>query len=152
MKQRFEAVIESASRGGAFVTVPFDVEAVFGKKRVKVNATFDGIPYRGSIVRMGGPDHILPILKSIREELGKTFGDEVSVTVEIDDAVRTVELPEDLERALIQNKVAHAFFERLSYTHRREYVLWIGEAKRAETRRRRISRAIEILEKGIRGK
>ncbi|MBN1922479.1 MAG: DUF1905 domain-containing protein [Anaerolineae bacterium] len=78
----FTACIEPAQGGGAYVAIPFDVEQVFGKKRVPVNATIDGIPYRGSLVRMGQPCHVLGILKSIREALGKQVGDTVEVTLE----------------------------------------------------------------------
>ena len=58
----FEAIIQAGKRGGAFVVVPLDVEAIFGKKRVKIKATFDGIPYRGTMLRMGSPDHIVGII------------------------------------------------------------------------------------------
>ncbi len=77
----FRAVIEEGRGGGAFVTVPFDVEAAFGKKRVSVRATIDDRPYRGSLVRMGGPDHILGVLKEIRAKIGKRVGDEVYVVL-----------------------------------------------------------------------
>lgn len=69
---RFSAVIEDAGGGGAFVTIPFDVERAFGKKRVPVRATIDGVPYRGSLVRMGGECHILGILKSVRAKREET--------------------------------------------------------------------------------
>jgi hypothetical protein len=62
----FQARIEAAGGGGAYVRIPFDVEAAFGKKRVPVNATIDGEHYRGTLVRMDTPDHILIILKEIR--------------------------------------------------------------------------------------
>jgi len=84
MSQRFtfRATIEDAGRGGAFVTVPLDVEQLFGKKRVKVRATIDGEPYRGSLVSMGGPHHVLGVVKEIRTRIGKGVGDEVQVVVE----------------------------------------------------------------------
>ena len=152
MKKTFKAVIESASGGGAFVVVPYDVEATYGKKRVKVKATFDGVHYRGSIVRMGGPDHILPILKAIRQEIGKGPGDRVTVTVEADAEPRVVDVPDDFRQAINRNPSARSFFRDLSYTHKREYVLWINEAKRDETRRRRIARAVEMMEDGKKGR
>src|SRR5690606_5229969 len=58
MQYRFTASIESSGSGGAYVTIPFDVEAAFGEKRPKVHATFDGLPYRGTLAQMGGPDHV----------------------------------------------------------------------------------------------
>lgn len=78
----FDAVIVKVPDiDGAYVEIPFDVKAVFGKSHVPVNATFDGVPYQGSIVRMGTPCHILGIKKSIRAEIGKQSGDIVKVTI-----------------------------------------------------------------------
>ena len=78
--KKFKAKIQAGGMGGMFITVPYDVEKEYGKKRVKVMATIDGEPYQGSIVRMGGLDHILIIRKYIREKLEKGEGDEVSIT------------------------------------------------------------------------
>jgi bifunctional DNA-binding transcriptional regulator/antitoxin component of YhaV-PrlF toxin-antitoxin module len=145
--QRFHARLESAG-GGAFVTIPFDVEQVFGAKRVPVKATIDGEPYRGSLVRMGGPDHMLIVLKEIREKIGKGPGDEVEVTVEKDDEPRVVQPPPELAAALAADPDAAAHFERLAYSHRREYVKWIEEAKRPETRAGRVGKAVAMLRDG----
>jgi hypothetical protein len=147
-KHTFRAVIENAGGGGAFVRIPFDVEQVFGKKRVKVKATINGEPYRGTLVQMGEPCHILIVLKEIREKIGKTFGDQVEVTVEEDTEPRVVEIPPELAQALKQEPEVEAVFLRMAYSHQREYVRWIGEAKRAETRQKRAAEAIEILKRG----
>ncbi len=144
----FKTIIRNAGGGGAFVTVPLDVEAAFGSKRPKVRATIEGVPYRGTLVRMGGPDHMLIILKGIREQVGKTFGDEVKITVEPDVEPRLVDVPPDLKKALSRAPGAKALFDKLSYTHRKEYVRWINESKKPETRARRITQAIEMLKKG----
>jgi len=152
MTHRFTAPIEDAGNGGAFVTVPFDVEKAFGARRPKVRATFDDEPYRGTLVRMGGPHHILIVLKAIRERIGKGPGDAVAVTVEADEAPREVAVPEDLAAALDAAPEARAFFDGLAYTHRREYVQWIEEAKRAETRARRVGQAVEMLRAGRKGR
>ena len=141
----FEAVIQSAGGGGAFVIVPFDVEEVFGKKRVPIRATIDGEPYRGTLVRMGAPHHMLLVLKEIRERIGKGPGDTVKVTLEEDTEPRVVEIPPDLAGALEQVPKAASAFQALSYTHQREYVRWITEARREETRRRRIDRTVQAL-------
>jgi hypothetical protein len=143
----FRAVIEQAG-GGAFVTIPFDVEQTFGRKRVPVRATIDGEPYRGVLVRMGGPDHMLIVLKEIRERIGKQAGAEVEVTVEQDLEPRVVDVPADLQAALAERPEARSFFDSLSYTHRKEYVRWIEEAKREQTRTDRVARAAEMLAAG----
>ncbi len=66
---------------GAYIEFPYDVKEEFGKGRVKVSATFDGIPYDGSLVRMKTLGHILGVRKDIREKIGKQPGDVVHVTV-----------------------------------------------------------------------
>jgi len=150
-KQTFTAVIQNASGasgGGAFVEVPFDVEKEFGSKRPKVKALIEGIPYRGILTRMGTDCHILGIRKEIRERVGKTFGDEVKIMIEPDTEPRLIEIPADLMKELKKDKEAKALFEKLSYTHQKEYVSWITEAKKEETRQARVLKTIEMLRKG----
>jgi hypothetical protein len=144
----FTATIQDAGGGGAFVEVPFDVEAAFGSKKPKVKALIDGVPYRGTLVRMGTECHLLLILKSIRAQIGKTFGDTVKVSVEADTEPRVIEVPPELKKLFKTEKEAKVVFEKLSYSHQREYVLWINEAKRDETRQARILKTIEMLKKG----
>ena len=147
-KQTFTATIQNAGGGGAFVEVPFDVEAAFGSKRPRVKAMIEGVPYRGILTRMGTECHLLVVLKEIREQIGKTFGDAVTITVEPDTEPRLIEIPAGLKKAFKMEKEAKAFFDKLSYTHQREYVMWINEAKREETRLNRIAKAIEMLKQG----
>lgn len=147
-KHSFTAVIQNAGGGGAFVEVPFDVEEAFGSKRPKIKALIGGVPYRGLLVRMGSECHMLLILKSIREQIGKTFGDEVTVSVEADTEPRVIEIPAELKKAFKTEKEAKAFYDKLSYTHQREYVNWINEAKKEETRQNRIAKTIEMLKEG----
>jgi 4-hydroxy-3-methylbut-2-en-1-yl diphosphate synthase IspG/GcpE len=142
-KKSFAAVIREGRGGGAFVDVPFDVKATFGSARPKVLVTFDGEPYRGTIASMGGTS-LIGILKEIRTRLGKDIGDTVRVTVEPDSAPREIAVPEDVLAALRQAKL-EAAFDRLSYTHRREHINAIADAKRAETRQRRIDSMIDML-------
>ena len=147
-KQTFTAIILNAGGGGAYVEVPFDVEAAFGAKKPKVKATFEGVPYRGILSRMGTEHHILIVLKEIREKIGKSFGDEVNITVELDTEPRVIELPSELKKAFKTEQEAKSFFDKLSYTHQREYMNWINEAKREETRQNRIVKAVEMLKQG----
>lgn len=147
-KHTFTATILNAGGGGAFVEVPFDVEQAFGAKKPKIKATFEGVPYRGILSRMGMDYHILIILKSIREQIGKSFGDKVKITVELDTEPRVIEVPKDVMKELKKHKEAKTFFDTLSYSHKREYVMWINEAKRDETRQNRIVKTIEMLKKG----
>jgi len=143
----FSGKIRVREDGGAFVDFPRDVEKLYGVKgRVPVKVIFDGIPYRGSMVRMGGRRHILLILKEIREKLKKSAGDAVRVTVDLDEAPRVVVLAPDVEAAYKTAGVLGAY-RCLSFSHQREYSLWIEEAKQAETRSRRIAKSVDELRK-----
>ncbi|WP_283674375.1 DUF1905 domain-containing protein [Butyricicoccus sp. Marseille-Q5471] len=78
----FDAVIcKVPELDGAYIEFPYDVRAEFGRGRVKVRATFDGVPYDGSLVRMKTPGHILGLRKDIRAAIGKQPGDTVHVTL-----------------------------------------------------------------------
>ena len=147
----FRAPIRSSGRGGGghLVDVPPEViEALggqgSGRSRIPVTATFDGVPYRGSIVRMGG-GAVLGVRKAIMAEAGVSIGDTLTVVVSNDDATREVEVPDDLAEALRHSDEARAVFEGLSFSHRREYVESITEAKRPETRARRVERTVQAL-------
>jgi hypothetical protein len=147
-KHTFTAIIQNAGGGGAFVEVPFDVEKAFGSKRPKVKAMIEGVAYRGTLVRMGSESHLLLILKGIRGQVGKTFGDEINITVEADTEPREVEIPKDLLKELKKDKSAAVNFDKLAYTHQKEYVKWIEDAKKQETRHARVVKTIEMLKKG----
>ncbi len=149
-KYRFNAEIRTGDGGGAYVVFPYDVEKEFGSKgRVAVKATFNGVPYTGSLDRCGQPRHMLGLLKAIREQIGKGPGDTIEVVVWKDEGERIVTAPAQFEE-LMKREGLLSFFEQLSYTHRKEYCRWITEAKREETRSKRSERAIEMLKKGVR--
>ena len=77
----FDAIIlQSGNMDAAYVEVPYDIRALFGKGRLLVHATFDGVPYDGQIIKMGTPCYIIGLRKDIRKQIGKTFGDTVHVT------------------------------------------------------------------------
>lgn len=146
---RFKARIEDAGGGGTCIHFPYDVQKEFGTRgRVPVKATFDGVPYTGSMIKYGAPQHMLGILKSIREQIGKGPGDLVDVTIVKDDSQRAVDVPPEFE-ALLKNEDLWAFFDSLSYSHKKEYVRWISEAKREETRAARLEKSVSMLRSGV---
>jgi bifunctional DNA-binding transcriptional regulator/antitoxin component of YhaV-PrlF toxin-antitoxin module len=148
----FTATIEQDDSSGAagFIVFPYDLKETYGiGNLVPVVATFDGIEYRGSIAKMG-PEPLLLIRKDVREKLGKAAGDPVEVTVTVDKSAREVDVPDDLTQALNANPGAKSNFENLAYSHQRNYVLWINEAKRAQTRDTRVHKAVEMLSAGKR--
>ncbi|SCH74178.1 MULTISPECIES: YdeI/OmpD-associated family protein [unclassified Romboutsia] len=150
MVYKFKAIIQNRQdKDATYIEIPFDVEKEFGSKRVKVKATFDGIKYRGSIVKMGTPCYIIGITKDIRKQISKDAGDNVFVEIEKDEEIRVVELPDDFKYALIENEFAMKFYDSLSYSSKRKYVQWIDSAKKVETREKRIVEAVSKLENKI---
>ena len=143
-KQTIEVTLEKHPKMEATgITIPFDVEKVFGSKRVPVKATVNGAVYRGSIVRMGGR-YMLGIPKAFRDEAGISAGDNIVITLEPDTTPREVEVPADLTKA-IKRAGLSAAWDKLSYTHRKEHVRAVEEAKRPETRVKRIEKAVDML-------
>jgi bifunctional DNA-binding transcriptional regulator/antitoxin component of YhaV-PrlF toxin-antitoxin module len=145
-KQTFEVLLEKHEKSEATgITIPFDVEKVFGAKRVPVKVSINGAEYRSTIARMNGK-FIMAVPKHFREAAGVKAGEIITVIMEKDSAPRTVTIPEDFAAALEKAGLADAF-SKMSYTHRKEFVNSITEAKKEETRIRRIEKAIEDIEK-----
>ena len=144
----FDAVLQRPEKHptAAYIDIPLDVAKIFGTRgQVKVSVTIDGEPYRGSIAPMGTGCHSLIIRKDIRQKIGKHHGEAVHVVLRKDNTPRTVTVPADLQEALAGDAPIAAHFASLSYTHRKEFVQWIESAKRAETRQRRIAKAMSML-------
>jgi hypothetical protein len=148
-KYKFTAEIIAVMGGGAGVLFPYDVEKEFGTRgSVPVQATFNGVAYRGSLMNCGMANHALGVLKSVREQMGKGPGDAIDVVVWKDEAARTVEIPAEFAKRLRKEGLL-AGFEKLSYTHRKEYCRWITEAKKEETRLARTEKAVAMLKRGV---
>ena len=149
-KFTFDAEIRAGKGGGAYVVFPYDAQKEFGTNgKVPVGATIDGVPDKGALFRMGKPQHMLGVPKAIRVQLGKQVGDVVAVVLWKDEQPREVAVPAELLTRMKKAGVL-AFFESLSLTHRKEYSRWISEAKKDETRTRRLDKAIELLTDGVR--
>ncbi len=146
-KHSFHARIQlDVTNGGAWVEVPFDVKEAFGSGRPRVKVVFDNkVEYRGSLVKMGGSNHLLGVRKNIREALAKKPGDYIEVEVQLDDQPRVVEIPEVLEKAFNDFPAAKATFLSMSYSHQREHVEYILSAVKDETRERRARKTVETL-------
>jgi antitoxin component of MazEF toxin-antitoxin module len=108
----FRAPVRSSGRGGGYIVElpPEVVGALGGKGRIPITATFNDVPYRGSIVRMGG-GAVLGVQKAIMAEAGVRVGDSITVVVRNDEGPREVEVPDDLAEALARNDPARAAFE-----------------------------------------
>jgi len=151
---QFKAVIkQNGEMNAAFVEFPFSTEEIFGKKgQVKIKAVFDDkVEYRGSLAKMKSECHILGLTQEIRKQLGKSFGDEVSVYLLEDKEERVVEIAEDIALVFNENPEAKVLFDKMSYTHRKEYIRWIEEAKKPETRENRKLKMIQMILDGKKG-
>ncbi|HEX3589775.1 MAG TPA: YdeI/OmpD-associated family protein [Pseudonocardiaceae bacterium] len=142
---RFHATIELNGKTATGIEVPPEVVTELGGgKRAKVTVTINGFTYRNSIASMGGR-FLISVSADVRAQAGVAAGDQVDVDVELDTAPREVTVPDDLAAALARDAKARGAFEKLTYSHRLRWVSWINDAKKAETRDRRVVTAIEDL-------
>ncbi len=132
--------------GGCLVPVPREVATKLGLKGMpKIQAVIAGQPYRGSLMPMGDGTYCLGVLKSIQDAAGVGFGDTVAIELEVDTAPRLVEPPADLAKAMAKDKKMSAAWEKLSFTNKKEMARSLEEAKRPETRERRLTAILAKL-------
>ena len=148
---RFEVTLEAAERGpGCGIRLPFDPKAAFGSGRAPVRVSVnDGDPFRTTVAVYGGVAWV-GLRKDQQAAMGVGPGDLVQVQIDRDDAPREVDLPVELAEVLAGSPEAARTFAALSYTHRREYARWVGEAKREQTRVARAAKAVTMLNEGVR--
>ncbi len=145
----FTAVIKSNSKvanSSAWIEFPFDLKETYGVGNlVPFKATFDGhVTYRGSLAKMGGPGAMILLRKDVRADLGKEPGQSVDVVVELDDKPRDLAVADDIKKAL-RSAGLWEKFSSFAFTHRKEYIQWIEDAKKPETRLRRIAKMREMI-------
>lgn len=144
-KQTFEAVLEKHPKmDAAGITIPFDVEEVYGKRRVPVVIEINGEQYRTTIFHMGGK-YMVGTPKEYRERAGLTPGERIVITMWYDTEERTVEIPKDLAKELKSIPGGLKNWEKLSYTTKKEHARSIEGAKQTETRLRRIQKIVDSL-------
>jgi hypothetical protein len=145
---RFRTTIELSGKTTTGIIVPPEVVADLGSgKRPAVRVTVGGHTYRSTVASMGGK-YMISLSAENREKAGVAAGDEVEVELELDSAPREVDVPADLAEALGGDAEAKRFFDGLSYSNQSWYVLWIEGAKKAETRQRRVEKAVTMLREG----
>jgi hypothetical protein len=145
---RFKAQLQPRGPAAAVVLDDAQVDVVGeGAKRFPVVATVNGYTWRTSVARMGGK-FLLGLNREVREAAGVGAGQKVDVTLSLDVDPRDVEVPEALAAALASDPHAKAAFEGMAFTHRKEYARWVADAKRDETRQRRVDQALEMIRSG----
>lgn len=142
---KFEATIQLAGKTATGIGVPDEIVAALeAGNRPPVRVTVAGYTYRTTVARRHG-EFKVPVSADVRERAGVAAGDKVRVEIELDTAPREVVVPAELADALAEHPTAKAAFEKLSYANRQRYVLAIEGAKTAETRQRRIAKALDEL-------
>jgi hypothetical protein len=145
---RFRATVQLNGKTATGIEVPDEVVAGLGQgQRPPVRVTIGGYSYRTTVARMDGR-FLVSLSAENRAGAGVAAGDEVEVDLEIDDAPREVEVPADLGAALGQDNAARTNFEALPYSHRKEWVRWVTEAKKPDTRATRITKTVQSLHEG----
>lgn len=145
----FNAVLlQSGEMDAAYVHFPFDVMECFGAKGlIKIDAVFDHqVNYRGSLANMGTGHHILIVLKRIRKQLNKQFGDQIHVCLKADLNERKVEIPPLVQDLFTTFPELEQGFHQLSFTRRKEMIAWILEAKKPETKEKRLAKMLQLIE------
>src|SRR5262249_1612595 len=141
---------ELVARGPAAAFVLDDEQVATvgeGAKRFPVVATVNGYTWRTSVARMGG-EFLVGLNKEVRAGAAVAAGDTVALEPKLDSEPRTVEVPPALATALDGDPEAKRIYDGLAFTHRKEFARWVAEAKRDETRERRVAKALEMLHAG----
>ena len=148
VQRRFRARIEPMDPAGAWSKnrSPFQVDRVSGSKaRVPVKGTMNGIAFKASLLPEGDGTHDMCVNESLRRKARVQQGEVVAMMLEADTAHRAIRTPQDLKAALDRDPQAAERYAHLAYSHRKAYVEWIETAKHAETRARRIEKAVEMI-------
>jgi hypothetical protein len=145
---RFQATVQLNGKTATGIEVPDEAVAELGQgRRPPVRVTIGSYSYRTTVARLGGR-FLVPLSTENRAAAGVAAGDEVEVDLELDNTPREVEVPADLAAALGQDDAALANFEALPYSHRKEWVRWVTEAKKPDTRTTRITKTVQSLHEG----
>lgn len=145
----FTAELFLAGKTATAMVLPDEVVEALGRgKRPPVVVRLPGHSYRSTVSVMGGR-FMLPVAAEHREAAGLSAGDRVEVTLTLDEAPRTVDVPIDLAEALAAAGLTEAF-EAMSYSHRKEHVRAVEDAKKPETRARRVAKAVDMIAAGAR--
>jgi hypothetical protein len=147
LAKTFTVELERVQKTATMFRVPFDLESAFGRARPPVKVTIRGHTWRTTPGVYGG-EGLVVVNRAVKGATGVDAGDRVRVRMELDTEPRTVDAPRDLAAVLAADPAAKKAFAAMSFTHRREYVEWVEEAKRPETRSRRIASTVDRVREG----
>ncbi|TNJ64816.1 DUF1905 domain-containing protein [Paenibacillus hemerocallicola] len=145
---KFRTIVELGGKTATGIQVPEEVVASLGtSKKPPVKVSIGSYTYRSTVAVMGGR-FMIPLSAANRSGAGVAAGDEIEVELELDNEPREIVIPADFAEALDGDPEAKSFFEKLSYSNKGRFVLSIEDAKTAETRQRRIDKAVSSLRAG----
>jgi hypothetical protein len=145
VSKKFRATLQTDDESAfTYIVIPFKAQDVFGRGRPPVRVTLNGYAYRSTLAPYGS-EYYLAVNQTVRAGARVKVGDRVTVILEADEAPRAIKAPTDLVRALKASPPAQTRWKELSFTHQKEYVNAIEDAKRPQTRARRIEKTIERL-------
>jgi Bacteriocin-protection, YdeI or OmpD-Associated/Domain of unknown function (DUF1905) len=145
---RIAATLERRGPAGAFLLTDEQVSALGGgKKAFPVRVGVNGATLTLRLARMGG-ENLIGLARAVRDQAGLEIGASYEVEIALDSVERTIEVPADLAAALATDPTASAAFAELAYSHRKEFVRWISEAKQEATRADRVVKTLELVRAG----
>lgn len=145
---KFQAIVQLSGKTATGIPVPEEVVAGLGtSKKPAVKVKIGEYTYASTIAVMGG-QFLIPLSSEHRQGAGVSSGDEIEVELELDTEPRELTVPADFRDAIDREPAVKLFFDGLSYSNRRRLVLSIESAKTAETRQRRIEKAVGLLNEG----
>ena len=145
MKARVKLFRPEGAGTGTFFIVPFDVEAAFGKKRPPIVVTIGKLTYRTTVAVYDGKPHVI-VRSELRAKAGVEAGQTVTVNLALDREARVVTLTPEMKKRLRTSDRAAKAWAQMSYSHQKEHAAWLADAKKLETRERRLAKWIDMLE------
>jgi Domain of unknown function (DUF1905)/Bacteriocin-protection, YdeI or OmpD-Associated len=136
---------DSRADASAYFTLPFDTRNVWGKAKVPANVTINGYTWRSTVGNRGGQQYIV-VNAEARRNAGVKAGDLVTITLEPDTEKREIEIPLELQKKLGTKLIQK--LNRLSFTHKKEFIVWYSHAKKEDTRARRVEKMKQMLSAG----
>ena len=148
MRKKFKAKLsgdESRKDASAAFTLPFDTRDVWGKAKVPVKVTINGYTWRSTVGNRGGRQYIV-VNAEARRRAGVNAGDLVTIALEPDTEKREIKAPRALQKAL--GAILTQKLDALSFTHKKEFIVWYSGAKKEDTRARRVQKMKQMLSTG----
>jgi hypothetical protein len=144
---KFKTILNSVDGGGFVINISKEIlfQLGGGKRRIPVNVNIEGISYKSTIVTMGNDIFFFPVRKEIRQQILKDINDEIEVAVSIDIEQRVVDIPDEIMESFLLLPPTLEYFKALSYTYQKEMVNYVMQAKRIETKNKRILKMIDWI-------